>query len=56
MKLLISFMRGLNVFFGISPPEPKHEKMFALAWVGILLAIVALVVVFTVLIVPYVMR
>jgi membrane protein YdbS with pleckstrin-like domain len=30
--------------------------MFALMWVGVLVAIVALVVVFTLFIVPYVMR
>jgi hypothetical protein len=56
MKPLISLMRGLHLFLGISAPDPKHEKWFALAWIGILLAIIAATVFFTAFIVPYVMK
>jgi hypothetical protein len=56
MQILISLMRGLHLFLGISPPEPKNEKWFALAWVGILTAIVGVTVLFTAFIVPYVMK
>jgi hypothetical protein len=56
MNFLIKVMKAIHFSLGISMPEKSQEKMVALLWIGILAAIAALAVGFTLFIVPYVIK
>jgi len=56
MSFLTRVMRAIHFFFGITAPEKSQEKMVVFIWMGILVAILALGVGFTLFIVPYVMK
>lgn len=56
MSFLTRVMRAIHFFFGITTPDKEHEKTVVFVWLGIIVAVIALGVGFTLFIVPYVMR
>jgi len=43
MGILIYLMRGLHNIVGISTPKPEHEKLVALLWIAVAVAMLMIV-------------
>jgi hypothetical protein len=56
MEFPLKLMRLLHMVLGITPAEPKQERVYLLLWIGSFAFILVIVIASVVFLLPHVMR